>query len=349
MQKQFTKDKTLVVKGVAIILLLMYHLFQYESVIIESGVVYSPLPLSVFHMLAKFGNICVAIFVFLTAYGITKGLLEQGDCSIVEAYKQATKRFVRLVFDFAFVYITIRILLFVLYGHQAFYAGGWQGFVYGLTDGLGMNQFFDTPTINQTWWYMKLAYVFIFLVPVLAFLSKKMGNVLLLLAFFAPAVIQFDPDVERYWYTAVLGVCAANGDWITKMINLKIPKMIQWLVGMVILVALIPIRQNFAMYEYYVHIIDAPIAMMIVVIVGGLWASVPLLNKGLMLIGKYSMIIFLVHSFFYQSICEEFIYRYKYAGIILLLLLVISLVYAVVVDGLKVLVCKCINRKKDCI
>ena len=81
MQKQFTKEHSFVVKGVAILLLLMYHLFEHEQQVTGLEVNYSPFPLSGFLLVTGFGNICVAVFVFLTAFGIA-GCLQAGDKEI---------------------------------------------------------------------------------------------------------------------------------------------------------------------------------------------------------------------------------------------------------------------------
>ncbi len=335
MQKQFTKDRTLVVKGVAIILLLIYHLFENKHLVTSLDVNYSPFSLSGFLMFSGFGNICVAVFVLLTAYGIAKGLLTQDGIAAKEAYGQATKRFFKLMLNFAVLYISVNLLWWYKFDYKGLYGGGWQGLLYALTDGAGLSQFFETPTMNMTWWYMELAYILIFLVPLLTWLTKKLGYYMILLGFFAPAVINFNPDIERYFFTAVLGVCAAYGNWPDKLLNLKCPKVLQWLLGVGALIISIPIRQNFGVQEYYDHIIDAPIALLVLFVGGVLLASVPVLNRVLEFIGKHSMNIYLVHTFFYMALWQTFIYQFKYAAVTLLLLLVVTLAYSVVLELLK--------------
>lgn len=350
MQKQFTKDRTLVVKGVAIILLLIYHLFENEHLVTSLEVNYSPFPLSGFLMFSGYGNICVAVFVLLTAFGIAKGLFAQGEFVAKEAYGQATTRFFKLMLNFAVLYVSVNALWWYKFNYKGLYGGGWQGILYALTDGTGLSQFFDTPTMNMTWWYMELAYILIFLVPLLTWLTKKLGYYMIILGFLAPAVINFNPDVERYFFTAVLGVCAAYGNWPDKLLQLKCPKVLQWLLGLGALLISVPIRQNFGVQEYYDHIFDAPIALLIVFVGGVLFASVPVVNKVLEFIGKHSMNIYLVHTFFYMALWQKFIYQFKYAGVTLVLLLVITLVYSVVLELVKkaalgvVAVCK--SRKK---
>lgn len=335
MQKQFTKDRTLAVKGVAIILLLIYHLFEHANLVTSMEVIYSPFPLQGFLMFSGFGNICVAVFVLLTAYGITKGLLIRDEITIKDAYSQAVKRFLKLMLNFAVLYVSVNVLWWYKFNYKPLYGGGWQGLLHAVTDAAGLSMFFDTPTMNMTWWYMELAYILIFMVPLLTILVKKFGYYIMLLAFFAPAVVNFNPDVERYLFTAVVGVCAAYGNWPDRMMNLKCPKVLQWLLGLGALVLCVPIRQNFAVQENYDHIIDAPIALLVVFVGGVLLSSVPVLNKVLQFIGKHSMNIYLVHTFFYMALWQSFIYRFKYAGVTLLLLLAVTLAYSVILELVK--------------
>jgi len=68
----FTKDYTEIMKGVAILLMLFHHLFGFPSWYVE-GVSYIGIPLranTAEYVLGQFGHICVAIFAFLTGYGM---------------------------------------------------------------------------------------------------------------------------------------------------------------------------------------------------------------------------------------------------------------------------------------
>lgn len=335
MQKQFTKDHSFMVKGLAIILLLTYHLFENESLVTSLGVNHAPLSLPNFLMLTGFGNICVAVFVFLTAFGISKGLLAQEEIIPMKVYQQATKRFVTLMFHFLFMYVSINLLWWSKFDYKSLYGSGYQGLLYALTDATGLSMFFDTATLNMTWWYMEIAYILIFLVPLLAWLTKKLGYYMLLIAFFAPAVLNLNSDVERYLFTAVVGVCAAYGSWPDRLLNLKCKKVVQWVIGIVLVAISVPIRQNYAIQESYDHLIDAPVAVILVFFAGVLLASVPVLNKVLAFIGKHSMNIYLVHTFFYMALWQKFIYQFEYAGVTLVLLLVTCLAYSVVLEFVK--------------
>ena len=84
-----------------------YHLFENEELITSMEVNYTPFSLEGFLCFSGFGNICVSMFVFLTAFGIARGLEGQwspeGLCW-KSAYGQAARRFLRLMLNFAILY-----------------------------------------------------------------------------------------------------------------------------------------------------------------------------------------------------------------------------------------------------
>ncbi len=336
MQKTFTRDRSFAAKGLAILLLLAYHLFESEDLVTSMGVIYSPFSLNGFLTLTGFGNICVSVFVFLTAYGISTGLFarNEGFC-LNGAYRQAAKRFLILMINFLTVYLSVNLLWWYKFDYQSLYGVNKQGFLYALTDAAGLSMFFDTPTLNLTWWYMEVAYILIFLVPFLAWLVKKLGYRTLLLAFFVPYILVFQQDTERYLFVAVFGVCAAYGRWPDRLLNLKLHPAVQWAIGIAGFVLCVLIRQNYVVYESYVYLIDAPIALFIVYLGAVLIGSVPVIGKVFVFLGKQSMNIYLVHTFFYMALWRNYIYYFKYAGVTFALLLTVCVIYSVVLELIK--------------
>lgn len=335
MQNQFTKKQTLAVKGLAIILLLTYHLFENEHLVTGLNVIYAPFALDDFLMITGFGNICVAIFVFLTAFGITRSILVEDSIDSKEIYRRATKRFFRLMLNFAILYISVNLLWWYKFDYNSLYGGGKQGILNVLCDATGLAMFFDTPTLNMTWWYMEIAYVLIFVVPLFALLVRKIGYPIIFVAFLAPAVVSVHPDIERYLFTAVLGTCAAYGNWPGRWMQEKRYAVLQWLFVPVGFILCILIRQNALVQESYVHVVDGIVAMYIVWMAGVMLHAVPLVSACLKLVGKHAMNIYLVHTFFYMALWQQYIYWFKYPIVILLVLLAVCLVYSVILEGIK--------------
>ena len=335
MQKAFTKEHTNIAKGFAMILMLMYHLFEDRNEVIAMGVNYAPLNAEVFSMISKFGNVCVSVFVFLTAYGIGVGLFEKKDISIKEAYSQAFKRFGKLMFQFFLLYVSVIVVMFPYFDLKAYYGGGWQGGVNMLTDALGLQFFYSENSLNMTWWYMELAYILIFLIPALVWMTRKIGYAMLPVMYFLPFVINMNFDVERYLFVATVGVCAAYGNWLGKGMEWKVPAIVKWLIALVGLVAAVLLRQNYLIQEEYLPFVDAFISLFIVWGTSVTIGMIPGIRKAFAFLGRHSMNIYLVHTFFYLSVWRVETYQFKYAILILLFLLVATLGYSVVLEGVK--------------
>lgn len=335
MQNVFDVEKSKIVKGLAILLLLIYHLFENAELVRSLEVDYRPFPLEGFLTFTGFGNICVAVFVFLTAYGISIGLLAKEQMTAGEAYRQAVRRFFKLMLQFFILYLSVNVLWGSIFDYDGLYGMNKQGFLYMLSDAVGFSQFFHTPTMNMTWWYMKLAYILIFLIPAMTFLVRKIGYSMLLAAFLFPYVVSMDTDVQRYFFVAAFGVCAAYGKWPDKMFAWKLHPIVKWVLGFAAMVICILVRQNYVVYQTYAAYVEAPIALVLVYFACQVLGSIPVLAKGLAFIGRHSMNIYLVHTFFYMSLWRDFIYSFRYAGLIFLALLVTTLLYSIVLEAIK--------------
>lgn len=333
--KTFTKEHSKIVKGVAIILLLIYHLFHDINVLADMKVNYAPFSQNSFLQFAGFGNICVAVFVMLTAYGLSQNFLLQPEGTIKDAYAVGIKRFGKLMLNFSIVYIVINLICFPFFDYSSLYGDGKQGILMMLCDATGLSAVLKTPMLNETWWYMKIAYTLIFLIPLMALVAKKVGKVFLLLAFLAPFVVALDPDVERYFFVAALGVAAAYGKWPEKIMNLKIHSVFWWIGAVLGGFLSVLIRQNALVRENFWNYIDAVVAFFIICVVTMTVGRVPVLSKMLGFIGKHSMNIFLVHTIFYMVVWRKYIYYFEYAVVTFLILLVVSLLFSVILEFMK--------------
>lgn len=337
MSRDFTKMDTAVAKGLAVLLLLFYHLFHEEQLLLEMQVDYRPLSKEIFLMAAGFGNICVAVFVMLTAYGITKSILGVPEMSFKTAYVQAWGRFRKLLTGFGILYVSVVLVWSSVFDLQSLYGKGKQGAILLISDALGFAQMLGTPTLNQTWWYMSLAYAFIFLIPALAFCVRKTGSALLAATFFLPMVVELNYDMNRYLFVAAMGVCAAYGNWFEKIFSLRLHAVWKWCIGLAGFVLCILARQNAVVRDYFLNYADGPIAFFLICFAVMLPGSVPGIKQVLGFVGKHSMNIYLVHTFFYLIIYRDFVYGFRYAGLIFTVLVVLSLGYATALDGLKYL------------
>lgn len=335
----FTKKNTDSAKGVAILFMLFYHLFTNEAYVGTPAKIPAAPFDTVFFMIARFGNICVSVFVFLTAFGISKGIFEEAGLTLKDAYNKAAGRFGKLMLNFFIFYVSVQAVWFWCFDYSSLYDRSLRGVVSVLLDATGLSDFFGTPTLNMTWWYMTIAYSLIFVIPALAFLVKKTGPAIMLAAVFIPYI--FLPDnaaygeFARYFPVCMAGIVTAYTNLLDKILLNKLPLWLKWLIGIFILAATVVLRQNPFVYEYLYMVIDTLAAFAVVIFGGLLLDTVPIIKNVLEFIGKNSMHIFFVHTFFYLILWRDFVYSFKYPILIFLVLLALSLGYSVILTLIK--------------
>lgn len=73
---EFTQKQTDIAKGEAVCLMFAHHLFNFPSRLVDGSTYVQILPfLNLEAILGAFGKICVAIFLFLSGYGMFLGYL----------------------------------------------------------------------------------------------------------------------------------------------------------------------------------------------------------------------------------------------------------------------------------
>lgn len=325
-------------KGIAILFMLFYHLFSVPGDNALMKVDYSPLPENIFLLIAKFGNICVSVFVFLTAYGISLKLFKKENLTLKDAYEGTFKRTGKLLFNFLFMFLVVNLIWFRYFNYALCYGPGKQGVLSLIVDALGLSHFFGTPTMNMTWWYMSLAYMLIFFVPAFAFLCKKISYPFLGIAFLLPFVFPVENDLARYLFVIAVGIVSAYGNRFEKIMNSKVPAPLRFVVELAVLVLSVFIRENAFVQSYLLYFVDAVIAFNIILFASDFIGFIPGVRKIFALLGRHSMNIFFVHTFFYLILYRKFVFRFQYAAVTFLILLALSLALSLVLEGLKALV-----------
>ena len=166
-----------VLKGFSLILLLVHHLFSkntenFDDISIGGHEIVTTI--------AQISNICVAIFVLLSGYGLTRKWEISGVIdSLGKYYKQ---RYVKLLFNFWFIWVVF-VGIELLMGGRTFvdvYHHNVAGKV--LLDFFGLSYLFGFYGYNPTWWFMSLIIILYVLFPFLYRIAKQNMPVLLLLS-----------------------------------------------------------------------------------------------------------------------------------------------------------------------
>ena len=354
---KFTKEHTMQMKGIAIIILLFHHCFlnaqrwatvPYEKLATTKGWGYYPISFAPFsshtiQYLASFSKICVAMFVFMTGYGMWVSYESQKKKTTMSNYIK--KRMVTLMTGFLIIFVVTEILAIPTGRFIEVYGHDFRSVVYMIIDALGLAKLLGTPLFCLTWWYMSLAIVLIMIFPFVHSIMEKYQWVVVVASIIVPRACGFgqSTDLFRYLLAYTLGMYFAQHDLLARikekfMEQNVAGKLLSLIVSLIGLAVIIKCRQNAWIGWKYLDFWDGFAAMYMIVIsyiyiLNGKW-----IVKGLGFLGKHSMNIFLIHSFYRDVFFHEFTYSFYYAWLDYIVLMAISLVSSIVLEWFKKLI-----------
>ncbi|MCH5217992.1 MAG: acyltransferase [Muribaculaceae bacterium] len=312
-----TKEKTQILKGIAILFMIFFHLFnRMQFVDLCTPLIYiDGIPLV--HFLTEYTN-PVALFLILGGYGLYKSNLK-GD-------KNRWNRLLKLLIHFWVILIT-----FVIIGHFVKpdkYPGS------SLTLLLNLSTF--ESSYNGELWFLfpyiivsigaSLLYKLINRVPwlyiVIGTLLIHMGSI-----YFITRVTPLVPSVEAYLNTLIhiplflfnfcMGMIAAKYNWI-EGIQSKLSK-IGIKLQVLIILGFIGLLMAFSHFFPYNFFFGFFLLSALALLPYSKWATTTLVK-----LGNQSMNMWMIHSWFCYHLFSNFIYSFKYPIIIFIILCLIS-------------------------
>ena len=149
-------------KGIALLLLLCHHLFYnandgYSDIYIGHGQY-------LIHLLAMQCKLCVAIFVFLSGYGLMRQM--QNGMPSLRAYYQ--RRSTKLLMNYWLIWL-IFVPIGILFFDRTFVSVYGEEFVYVkfIADWFGLSNAFGFFGYNATWWFYSVIIVLYLIFPLL--------------------------------------------------------------------------------------------------------------------------------------------------------------------------------------
>lgn len=344
----FDKRQTNIAKGVALLLLLWHHLFynspevytRFSSLWLFRGV-----PIEC--QLARFCKVCVAIFLLLSGYGLTKSYSRYLDrhsndkkLHIKESIKYTLNHLIKLLSDYWIIYI-IFVPMGLFFGvsflekygtNPLHYFSEFFGFSYLIS---GDN--YADYSMNLTWWFMSIILVYYLVFPILYKLLKYSPELLLLttlIVLFCPYIPDFR-SLKVYICPFILGMYISHYnsfDTLARRINSNLKAILVSAFAVFFSAYL-----RFSLFGDSTAI-DFLFAFSVILFSFLVLSKIPILNTVLEHLGKYSGMIFMFHTFIYSLYFQDFIYWFKYPPIIFLVLTVICYVVAVGLEYLKKLI-----------
>lgn len=333
---RITLRETNVFKGIAICAMLFHHLF------FDFGwKVYGVINLKV----ALACKVCVAIFVFLSGYGLATQFEKLLGKNVINkpllTLKFLARRYLKFYLNYWIIFaITVPLGIFVF--------GRALSVPYGADANVLSSLLFDfwglqgLKSYNITWWFNQLIlslYVFFPLLFV-AMVKDLVGLSVLILLFVWPSEVLFPIEalcrpLSVYMFVFSLGIYfSRHGENINKVLN-KVQPNILLALSFVVLGCLCYMRQNIVVRSFCGITVDPFITIFLVLFVICLCRQFNLKMKFLAFVGKHSMNMYLLHTFVGAYFFSNFIYGFKYPLIIFLVQFGINLALSVTLEFLK--------------
>lgn len=336
----FTKNETNICKGIAIILMLFHHLFNDFEEYAGYEVSYWPFTSDRIYFWALLSKICVAVFVFLSGYGIAQTFRRKFGDRIPEGREISLfirKRYWKLMAAYWFVFILT--LLCQPLGRTIFDAYGKDRkeiLLYFVIDFFGASYLLETPTLNPTWWYMSIALFIILLVPAVVCLMRRYGAVPVF--FLGTGGIFFLKTLNSstfYLFAMMLGVLCCETDFFERFQHaVGKSKGLNAAVGateIICFAVLLSYRTNYSMWG----IVDGLLALDLACMAQTFLGKLPVVSGMLQSLGKHSGNMFLTHNQIYSFYFLGFFYSFRNWALIAAVLTAVTWALSILLEWLK--------------
>lgn len=338
MKDVFSKEDSMKVKGISILLLLFHHLFYNLSHIEESGMQFLFVTATQIVPIAVLARICVYLFIYLSAYGLTIQYTSKKESTD----RWLLKRWLSLMRPFWFVYVIMFFMyLSVVKNPFYFYEGN---ILYLILDVLGWSDFFGTPILSAPWWYMCLAQLILLLIPFLTVFCEKLGWGSYFIVFIG---LQYLPEGIRspyggrysnYFLVIVLAVICAKKEIFKKINKSRDSKVLSFFecLGLCVAIGFLVFFKHklTGQDQWQINSLFCSVVAFLVCIVTSKYVRIKWIETPLRFLGKHSGNMFMIHAFFY-TFTPQFVYWSGNAIVSFLSLVFISLVFSVVVEKVK--------------
>ena len=329
-----SRQDTAVLKGIAICAMLFHHLYFSIPAGVEN---YSGILLR----LGDLGKVCVSIFLFCSGYGLAASYANRKNVSLKGSVAFVARRFLKFYSNYWIILLIFIPISIFVFGRtfEVAYAGMNipKRIVFEL---LAIN---STSSYNITWWFNVLIVILYLLFPIIYWLVERTGIVfvmfslaLLRICYHIPGkyaeiyLLQFPFVIGVYWST--------RASKTTNRVDFVEKHRVLCLVMVVALLAvLVFLRFRPVIPKWYGVRMDPFLTCATAIIVILAIRRIQWLSTWLAFLGKHSMNIYLMHTFFNGYWHPQWLHTgiWMRSGLNFLVLLSICLVISVFLEWMK--------------
>lgn len=345
---EISKSDMKTLKGVAILFMLLLHLFARKQVngLYETFPIVNGIPLV--YYLGLFGDACVPIYCFASGYGLFVTFNKEHKSNMMKNFL----RIFKLLVNFWIV-----LIIFVVVG---FFVGKTESFSGGVSEFL-LNFFLLSNSYNGAWWFLQTYIILVLLAPLLIKLTKQYSSISLLLM---SGIIYLVSYVQRIKHVFDLGDNLALNMFVNAIVLVG-TSLFPFIVGSIFVkekiysklynkfynvafkntICLIGIFMLVIIHALYESMIIAPFTAITFICFFNLMNKNIFIEKLLSFFGDHSTNIWLTHMFFYMSIFPEITFAPKYPIIIFVWLLIMCLISSYVINSIYKPILRIVDKK----
>ncbi len=342
--KEFDKECSYRIKGIAILLMCTHHLFRTQALWDGTIISFWPFSEQLITNIASISKICVSIFVFISGYGLTLGLQKKEPLNLDKYY---IGKYLGLIARFAVVFIPILIMAQLINGRvKSFYFAESviRGTLYLVIDCLGLSNLFGLQSFYGAYWYFSAAIVFIFITPILLSVLKKYGCIVCFgIIIILPRILGIGyiegNAIYPFVFSLALGILFAEKNIINIIMQYFSSK--DTIMERILRYFLVTIALCI-LYKVYLYIpinifweINWGIVPAILIIICCITiVNIPIISTVLYFLGIHSMNIFIIHVFIIANFKDK-IYSLNNFMLSILALVAGSLIISIVAEYIK--------------
>lgn len=332
METGFKIKDTNLSKGIAMCLMIIHHLFWNVN---NMGVnIYWQ---DLVQKIGILGKVCVPIFLILSGYGL--GISTNAGFNVKNFYK---KHLTKLYFNY-WITITISFLVGIIFFRgKAYDLLGNTAILKIIINYTGLQYLNGYMGYNSSWWFITAIVMLYLLFPLIHVMIKKTNVIFILFSFILlfPSALSFEfynlKWVTFNFFPFIVGVFLAEVNFFESIEKLNAPRAKLYILFMIIglYAFFIPTRLRYGMtFEGYA--LDNLFAILIIIFNFLYLNKIKYLNSFFILIGKYSMDMFLIHGFVVTLYTAEITYSLKNPIIMFIFVLIVSLFISILLYNFK--------------
>ena len=358
----FSKADSTKIKGFAMLMMLMHHLYCEVNRFDGYSVSFTPFSQDFVVGLSLAFKICVSLFAFISGYGLLASYRslqvrrdEMGGGNGITEW--IAKHLVKLLSNFLFIYILCFVVTLLINGLpiQTYFSGSKiAGALYMGIDACGLAGLFRTPTLCATWWYISAAIIYIAVLPVIANVRDRYGWIPVLAGYIAtPRLLNigYPGGVNPYTFLlpVIFGMMAFDMRLFQRMGNLKCAHLMNEncktgpgspsLFAIFGAICVLSVRLFFNVPAHEMWELEygfVPVLVIIFLKYGVI--GIPGVSRALFFLGEHSMTMFLTHTFIRYVYLRDVVYSNGNFISNFLVLLLLSVALAWFIDAFKNLI-----------